>query len=254
MEEKRLENAGLNVLTARRKARRIAKAMLVTAAEWREEQRLLDATDRSPATHSRPLMERLSLAASQPEAVLEPHEKQPNALLRRIDSWIGILLGRGLRFLLSAAMLVLLAIWSDAHGILTFSQLREQAAELYRVSQAAVVAADPGLFRQLKWNIPGQWHRLADPLDFPWLHEVLGNSLPAFNLVVAATILLISLFARQRITAFLALAGTAVALFGPRWGLEIPSLLDRIGADAQARALGILIAVLGWFWPRRKPS
>lgn len=110
--------------------------------------------ERSPATHGPPLLERLRVAASQPEPVLEPHETLPNALLRRIDSWVGILLGRRLRFLLGAALLALLAIWMDAKGIVTVSQGRDQVAELYRVSRGAVESADPNFFRQLKWNIP----------------------------------------------------------------------------------------------------
>jgi hypothetical protein len=254
VEEKRLEAAGLNLLTARRKARRIAKAMLVTAVQWKEEQQLLDAIERSPASHGPPLLERPRVAASQPEPVLEPHETLPNALLRRIDSWVGILLGRRLRFLLGAALLALLAIWMDAQGIVTPSQVREQAAELDRVWRGAVEPADPTFFRQLKWNIPWEWQRLAEPLDFPWLADVFGRTLPGSNLVVAAAILLFSLPPRRRVTGFLALVGSLLALFGPRWGLAIPALVEHIDADAQARDLGILIVVMGWLWPRPKSS
>lgn len=252
VEEKHLGAAGLNLLTARRKSRRIAKAMLVTAVQWREEQGLLDATERSLGTHGPPLLERLQVAAGQPEPVLEPHEKQPNALLRRIDSWTGILLGRGLRFLLGAAQLVLLAFWMDAKGIVTVSQVREQAAELYRVSRRAVESADPSSFRQLKWNIPWDWHRLADPFDFPWLVDILGKTLPALNIAVSAAILLISLFSKRRLTGLLALVGSLVALFGPRWGLAIPALVEGVDANAQARDLGIFLMAVGWLWPRRK--
>lgn len=254
VEEKRLEAAGLNLLTARRKARRIAKAMLITPVEWRDEQRLLDATETTAAAHGPPLLERLNVAVNQPEPVLEPHEKQPRPLLRRMDSWAGIVLGRGLRFLLGAALLALFAIWMDAKGIVTASQVREQAAELYRVSRGAVESADPSFFRQLKWNIPWDWQRLAEPLDFPWLADVLGRTLPGSNLVVAATILLISLFSRRRITGFLALVGSLLTLFAPRWGLAIPALAERLDANAQARDLGILIMVMGWLWPWRKSS
>src|SRR5262249_26393004 len=74
VEEKRLQNEGINILTARRKARRIAKAMLVTAVQWREEQQLITASHRLPAAHFQPLLERLCTAASHPEPVIEPHE------------------------------------------------------------------------------------------------------------------------------------------------------------------------------------
>ena len=99
-----------------------------------------------------------------------------------------------------------------------------------------------------------EWRRLAEPSDFPWLADVFGSTLPGSNLVVAAAILLISLPSRRRVTGFLALVGSLLALFGPRWGLAIPALVERIDANAQARDLGILIMVMGWLWPRRKSS
>jgi len=254
VEEKRLEAAGLNLLTARRKARRIAKALLVTAVEWREEQKLLDASELSPATQGPPLLERLSVAAGQPEPVLEPHETQPNALLRRIDSWAGILLGRGVRFLLGATLLAVLGIWMDVKGVVTASQVREQATELYRVTRGAVEAADPTFFRQLRWVIPWNWRRLEEPLDLPWLADLLGSTLPASNLVVAAAILLVSLLSKRRVTGFLALVGSLLAVFGPRWELAIPAFLQHVNDNVQAQVLGILIMVIGWLWPRRKSS
>ena len=238
VEEKRLEARGLNLLSARRKARRIAKALIVTADQWREEQRLFEPNDRSPSSHGPPLVERLNVAAGQPEPVLEPHEPRPSPLLRRIDSWIGICLGRGTRFLLGSALLVLLAIWMDAQGIVTANQVRDQAAEIYRVWRRSFKSADPSLLRELKWNIPWDWQCLAQPVAFSWLDEILGKAPLGQNVLVAAVILLISLFSSRRVSGLLALAGSAVALFGPRWGLTISWLNDLLDADAQARALG----------------
>ncbi len=83
---------------------------------------------------------------------------------------------------------------------------------------------------------------------------MFGGKLPGANLVVAAAILLISLLSSRRITGFLALAGSLLALFGPRWGLAIPALAERLDAAAQGRILAIVIMVTGWLWPRRKSS
>ncbi len=254
VEEKRLEARGLNLLSARRKARRIAKALIVTADQWREEQRLLDGNDRSPASHGPPLVERLNVAATQPEPVLEPHEPRASPLLRRVDSWTGIFLGRATRFVLASALLVLLATWMDAQGIVTANQVRDQAAEVYRVWRRSFKSADPSLLRELKWNIPWDWQRLAQPVASPWPDEILGKAPLGQNVLVAAVILLISLFSSRRVRGLLALAGSAVALFGPRWGLTISWLNDLLDADAQARALGFVIMILGWLWPRRKSS
>lgn len=254
VEEKHLEAAGLNTLTAHRKARRIAKAMVVTAGQWREEQRLLDATDRATGPHGPTLVERLSVAGSQPEPVLEPHETQRHALLRRLDSWIGMLLGRGLRFWFALALLTGLAIWLDSKGIMTGMQVREQAIELHRVVRRAARLTDLSLLRDLRWNLSIDWRRLGEPLDLPGLEGVLGRTLPGTNFAVAAAILLLSLFSGRRITGFLAIAGTAVTLFGPRWGLAAPLLLAHINNNAQAMALGVLIMLVGWFWPGRKST
>ena len=167
VEEKRLEARGLNLLSARRKARRIAKALIVTADQWREEQRLLDGNDRSPASHGPPLVERLNVAATQPEPVLEPHEPRASPLLRRVDSWTGVSLGRGTRFVLASALLVLLATWMDAQGIVTANQVRDQAAESLQglATVVQVGRSEPAPRAQVEHSLglaaPGSTRRVA---------------------------------------------------------------------------------------------
>jgi hypothetical protein len=254
VEGKRLEAAGLNLLTARRKARRIAKAMLITTVEWRDEQHLLDATEKTTAAHGPPLLERLNIAANQPEPVLEPHETLPNPLFRRMDSWAGIVLGRRLRFLLGAALLALFAIWMDAKGIVTASQVREQAAELYRVSRGAVESADPSVFRELRWNLTVEWRRLEEPLGVDWLPPDPWNGIHGSNLAGAGIILLASTLFRRKVTGFLALLGTFLVLLGPHWGVRIPGISGRLDEHAQSLVLGILVFILGILFPSRKPT
>ena len=100
-EEGRLEARGTNLLTARRKAVRIAKAMIVAAGQWRDEEELLGSSGSVPASPSLPLVERLKSAADHPEPFLEPHESQPSTLARSINRLLDFLLGRTIRFLLA---------------------------------------------------------------------------------------------------------------------------------------------------------
>ena len=126
VEENRLEARGLNLLTARRKARRIAKAMVITAAEWRDEQRLIGRLSKAAHWAARPLLTRLHEAVVQPEPVLERHEMQPAPNLRRLDRTTSFVLGRGIRFLLGLALFAIFASWLDAKGIVTARQVRDQ--------------------------------------------------------------------------------------------------------------------------------
>jgi len=254
VEEGRLEAAGVNLLTVRRKARRISKALVVTAAEWRDEQRLLAPVERSLASATRPLVQRLQVAALRPEPVLEPHEVQTRPLFRRLDLAASLVLGRGLRFLLGVVLLGLFAFWLDAKGILTGRQVRDQAVEIYQVAHRAATAADPGILRELRWDLSVEWKRLLEPVDVPWLRESLGMQIPGANLAASGVLLLVSVLSGRKLTGLLALLGATLALFGPRWGLVITALNDRLDGYGQARAVGLLLLIAGFFIPRRRPT
>ena len=253
VEEKRLEVAGLNILTARRKAQRIAKAVMVTAVQWREEHGFVDTNESTSGTHGPSLLERLSAAASQPEPVLEPHEKQPNALFRRIDSWTAVLLGRGLRFLLASGLLAGFALWLDAKGIVTAGQVREQAVELNRVARRAILASDPSLLRELTWNLAVDWRQLDQPLGIDRLPAGPWTEIHGSNLGSAGLILLFSTLSRRKVTALMALLGAVLALFGGRWGASIPAIFGALDQHAQALVLGIFLFIVGVVLPRKKP-
>jgi hypothetical protein len=254
VEEGRLEEAGVNLLTARRRARRIAKAMVLTAAQWRDEQRLLASGRDSTVALGPPLLHRLHRAASQPEAALEPHEPQSSPLLRRVDSLSSFLLGRGIRFLMGAGLFILFAVWLDASGIVTVTQVRDQAREIDRVIRRAMQSADAAILRELRWGISWDWQRLQDPIAILLFPVSQKTAIVGANLGVAALILILSLFSGRKITGFLALLASALTLFGPLWGVVIPALTDRLDASAQARCLGALFLIAGFLWPRRRSA
>jgi serine/threonine protein kinase len=255
-EEGRLHAQGVNLLTARRKARRIAKAMVLTAVEWRDETRLLATSEAVTAPRGPALLERLRRAAEAPEPVLEPHEAHPGAFRRRIDALANLLFGRRLRFLLGSVLLVLLAFWLDARGIVTRSQVREQAGEIASTLRRAVLEADPGVLRELRWKTSIERKRLDEPVDFDGLPEGPWKGIPGANLAIAAIVLLASTFSGHHITGLAAFLAALVALFGGRTGIMLPMLTDRLGLDAhsQTRVLALAILVLGFTIPRRKVS
>jgi hypothetical protein len=251
-EEGRLEAQGINLLTARRKARRIAKAVVLTAAEWRDEQRLSVTSDDATTPRSPSLLERLKRAADQPESVLEPYETQPSAFRRWIDSLAGMFLGRRLRFLLGAALLVLFAAWLDAEGIITAQQVRDQTAQIAQITRKAIDASDPAVLREVQWNIPLDSRRLEEPVDWDWLPTDLRGGLHGSDLAVGTLILLISTFSRRKLVGAMALIGTALVLLWPRANLTVPWVSSNLDAHAQARALGILALLVGLSFPWRR--
>ena len=197
---------------------------------------------------------RLHRAALQPEPVLEPHETQRGPVFRRVDRAVSLVLGRGLRFLLGLALLALLAVWLDAKRIVTGHQVQVQTAELYHVVRRAATAADPGILREARWDLSLEWKRLLERVDFPWLPEAEGTQMPGASLGTAALILLVSVLSGRKVAGLLAILGAALALFGPRLGVVIPAITDRLDATAQARALGVLLLIAGFLVPRRRPS
>jgi hypothetical protein len=254
VEEGRFEAAGANLLTARRKARRTAKAMVVTAESWRDEQRLLASEGRPAIAGAASLLERLDRSANEPEPALESQEPQRSLLMRRSASLISLLLGRGHRLLLGGGLFVLFAVWLDAKGILTFQQLKDQVMEIGKVIDRAVHSGALKELGEVRWNVSLDWRRLNEPIDFSGLNDAINPELPAANLATAALILLLSAFSGRKFMGFWALLGAALCLFGPRSGLALPALGGQIGAHAQTRYLGSAMLLIAFFWPRRKKS
>jgi hypothetical protein len=253
-EEGRLEAAGVNLLTARRRARRIGKALMVATQEWRDEQRLLRGSEPGTATPPAgpPLSERLARAASQPEPVLEPHEPQRSGWLRRLDSLGFFCFGRMTRFLLAVLLLGVFAFWLDQQGILTAAQVRGQLSSAFAVIDRAVRNADAGRLRDLSWNLSLDWRRLREPVELPLFTDLVGKGLPAANLGVAGLVLAVSILSGRKVTGFFALLGAAISLFGPRTGFALPASLTRFDAAYQSLAAGVLLLAVGFLWPRRR--
>ena len=135
---------------------------------------------------------------------------------------------RGLRVILGSALLAVLAFWLDARGIVTWPQVRDQAGEIAATIRNAVTAADPGLVKELKWNIPFDWTRLHAPVELEGLPEGPWQGIQGSNLALAALVLLASALSGRRLTGFLALVAAAIALFGAKAGMTLPAHLGAL--------------------------
>jgi hypothetical protein len=154
-------------------------------------------------------------------------------------------LGRGLRFLFGAALLVLFVVWVDANEIVTMGQVQEQASEVLRVVREAARSSDFGILREFRWTIPVNWARLEQPVDFDLLPSSLRGRIHGSDLGVAAAILLLSAFSARWRTGVFALLASLLVLFGPGMGLAIGGLSPTLSPHAQARLLGLLVFFVG---------
>lgn len=238
VEEARLEAEGLNLMTARRRSWRISKAIILAAAEWRDEQLALQSAG-APAGASGPtLPQRLREAVESPENILEHRESHPGPFRRRLESLSTLLFGRATRAALGASMLVGLAFWLHNHKIVTASQVGEAAAEVGRAARQAAENADPSRLQEIQVAIPVERSRLFEPLDNSSLPKPL-RAIPGANLGVAGILLLIASLFPSRAVGFFGFAAAFVVLLGPSWNLPGPWF------DAPTRAMLAGVLILG---------
>ncbi|WP_165224209.1 protein kinase domain-containing protein [Aquisphaera insulae] len=250
-EEGRLEAGGLNLLTARRRARRSAKAMTLVAVQWFAEQSAFQREGTSAASEGPVLLERIDRAATEPEPVLEPHEPARSGLARSVDRLGSVVLGGFLRFSLGMVLATLALVWLDRQGILTLEQVKDQVVELGHAVIRAVRYANPRALGEIRWSIHPNWPRFLEGPDWPWIPEPIRGRIPVLNLATAAGVLLLSCFSGRRLAALLALLGASLALAVPAWGPELAPV-DATPRAVRACLLGVALLVLGVLWPRRK--
>lgn len=239
VEEARFEAEGLNQMTARRRSWRAAKALVLAAAEWRDEQAALQG--RGSTTAAGPaLPRRLREAVEAPEHVLERRESHPGPIRRRLESFANVAFGRTTRAALGAAMLAGLALWSHQRGVVTASQVGEAAAEVGRAARQAAENADPSALGDIHVDIPLERSRFLQPLGVGALPEPL-RSTPAANLGVAGLLLLFASLYPSRALGFFSLVAAAVILLGHSWNIAGSWLGGGFDAPAQAMIAGGLI-------------
>jgi hypothetical protein len=250
----RLAAAGWNELTARRKAKRTAKAMVIAAEGWRDEHRLIRKDGTTP-TIGPPLLERLNRAADQPEPFLQDYEPQRSAMARRIESASRFLFGRPLRLALGLALFGLLAYALDRKEILTFAGVRFNLETNTRVLQNLIRHEKIWNLRHAPWMPLMSLSRLDRPMLDLWLPWPPFSTISGTNLLTASMLLIVSILSGRRLTGFFSILAACVALFGPYLGLWTSALPPKFDAQAQACLLGGILLVIGpllsRFLPRR---
>jgi eukaryotic-like serine/threonine-protein kinase len=234
IEERGLVAEGVNLLTARRKSRRIAEAMIAVSAELR-------AATQAPAVVAAPpsMARAIHQAVEAPEHVLVERE---HGLVRPESFWLWeLLFGPRTRFLLGAALLVGCLLWVDQNGIVTGAQIKEAAARAVEHSDPLEVLRDT----KIDVRIPAQ----TKPLHLPFLPRPVSNLFQGWGAGAAGLILILSALIRGARMALFALPGAAIAMFGPQVGVPALGPLDSAMASM---AIGAGVALLGIVFGRSR--
>jgi serine/threonine protein kinase len=234
IEERNLQSLGENLVTARRKARRSALAMVATAAEIKGSTRASDGA----IVVNRSIAWAMREAAVKPEKVLLDHERgllpvgdrERSSLLA---SAVTMLLGPKVRFLAGAALLAGCIAWMHQNSMIS----AEHATALVEAAKSGDVEA---IQSHAEAGVAHARDAAAQPtrsLDLPGVPPGLLAVVSSFGAGVGGLILIVSsLFPGIRIT-FFAIPAAAIPIFLPRLfhpalgGLD-PSLVPSIVGTA----------------------
>jgi hypothetical protein len=251
IEEKGLEAQGVNLLTARRKARRAAEAMVATAAEVRASARAAEVEGGERLSIGKSLKH----AAEKPEDVLV--EKETGLTGPRFEGPLNLALGGRTRFLVGAALIAGCLIWMDQNQILDTERLTEEAVARAKDVREAAKAQDVGKLDSVrledarKFVKTEQLHQEHEPLALPGLPGFLRRLFNSFNPGVAGLILVVSSFFRGWRMSLFALPGAAVALLGPSV-LGVPSSQPFDIRNLVAMGVGGALLAVGVFLGRSR--
>ena len=238
IEERAAVARKVNEMTARRRSRRVAEALIVVSREVR-------ATATAPEFTSnlavpvvpRPIPDLIREAVETPDRLLTSTysddrdvDRGPNFALR----WLAILIGPRLRFLLGGVLVAAFLLWADQVGVISSSQIKAQAERAMTdrdVNEMAAVDVDLARVQAAE-----------EPLRVPGIPEPLTKMISGYGVGVAGLILLASsVFGGWKIALF-AIPGAVVAWLGPRWG--VPAIGPLTG-PAVASAIGIGLMGIG---------
>lgn len=252
LEEKGLEAQGVNTLTARRRSKRVAEAIVAMVTDLRA-----TATPGSADTTEQFSIARvLQHAAEKPEEVLSERASEPRE--PRLRPLLNMLLGSRVRFLGGAALIFGCLLWIDQNEIVTSEQVREAATKVQEVATKAVETKDVSAVRDLKaedlidketfTRAKQAFHKGSQPLELPGLPAFLARRFDGFNAGMAGLLLVISAFFRSpKMNLFGTLAGLTVWL-GPAFGFSATGLGD---LRLVSMAAGVALLVAGIVLARR---
>jgi hypothetical protein len=216
IEERSLESQGENLVTARRKAQRSARAMVATAAEIRGTIRARDDT----IMVNRSIQSALREAARKPENVLVEHERGliPDRESDRagiLAKLAGMVLGPKIRFLAGACLLAGSIAWMHQNALIS----AEHANALVEAAKAGDIDA---IGAHAQAGVAHAREGAAKPtetLDLPVVPPALLALVSSFGAGVGGLILIATSFVGGMRIALFAIPAAAVPVLGPRLGL-----------------------------------
>jgi hypothetical protein len=246
VEESALVAEKVNEMTARRKSRRIAEALVIVSREVSAASLARLAPDRSDTIRvtPRPVPDLIREAVETPDKLLtttwsdeRDKERGPNPLLRMIAA----VTGPRARFLLGGLLCALFLLWADQVGIISSAEIREKA-------ERAIAERDVGRLQEVNFDV-ARIHTTDEALRIPGVPESLTWLVSGYGVGAAGLILIVSaLVAGSRIAVF-AVPAAAIAWLGPKLG--IPAI-GPLAAPAVAAAIGAGVLVVGMLWEGRR--
>ncbi len=224
-EERALHAQGINLVTARRKADRAARAMVATAAEIRETIRPRDGT----IMVNRSIAEAIREAAVKPEAVLLEYERgafddrdHSRDRTRVISDLANVAFGPKIRFLFGAALLAGCIAWMHQNAMIS----AEHATALVEAAKSGDITAVQTHAQAGVAHARDQAARPTQTLDLPVLPPVVLSMVSSFGAGFGGLMLIISSFVSGSRIALFAIPAAAIPVLGPRLGLPPLAGLD----------------------------
>ena len=230
IEERGMEARGINLLTARRKGRRVAEASVALARQYR------DSPDGSLGL---PLMNALLRATERPEEFLASPEiveaAGPPIWREALGAVVRVAFGPRARFLAGGVLLAGFLIWLEQNRIISSDEAKRAVLSAAEDREKGVAQAGD-LGRKLVANVQGVADAATEtlPLEIGPLSPSFARRLDGFGLGVGGLILVLSAGSRGPRLAAFALPAAFIAVFAARL------------FDPASRALGVAsLAALG---------
>ena len=211
IEERGLEARGINLMTARRKGRRISEAIVLYAHQFRRQTGSNDL--------GLPLMDALNRVAHRPDDYLTEagdEDQGPPAWRDALGLVARILLGPRTRFLLGGALLAGCLLWMHQNSLISGEQIKQVVTTASTDRERAVADA-----RKIQQETVAKVQGVASGdtrtkhLEVGGLSPEVAHRLDGFGLGVAGLILVLSSFFRGIRLAAFAVPGALVAALGP---------------------------------------
>lgn len=238
VEEKSLEAQGVDLLSARRQAQRVAEALIDNAADARANPQQNQAPEAmSPARVAE--LKRLKVKAMLAEARAGKYEAKRARQFRTAASPITFLFGPKVRFLLGCLLLAGCSLWARQNQIFSGDELKD-------VTEAVVSTVKSGdsesLKRAAETTASGDYETLRLPL--------VGPFVSSFSAGLAGVMLIVfGMFRGWKMSLF-ALPAAAIMVLGPT--LPLPNFGFSVGKDLLSFAAGGILCVLGLLLGRTK--